>query len=679
MSKRTLLIILIFLVAFGLRCYRLGEIPPGLTHDEANHGREALGILDGVFLFFFPLNYGSEPLYSYTLAGSVLAIGRNLLGLRWVNVVFGLLAIGVTYAWAARAFGRRTALLAAALLAISFWPLASSRQALRAGMLPFFVGMGVWFFWKMVGENGDGGRGTGDGGRGIGRWSIGDWGVVVGFGVSVAVTLHIYLAARVAWLVFPGFLVYLALVHRPVFRRVWKATLAGLALAGLLVVPMFLYLERHPEALTRLEMLDRPLQDLQAGRLGPVVQNAGEALLAFVWPGYGDAFLAYNIPGRPVFDAVTALFFVLGIFVSLWRWRQPAHAFLLIWFGIGIAPSLVTGATANGTRNLAALGAVYLLPAVGFMGLTTSQAIRRLRFKGPVPAGMAVLWLLFAGFTTGRDYFVRWGESAEVRGAYQHTLVEILDYLEAVNDTLDAADTSIVVSSVYPGAAHDPSIGLVLAAEASRPDRWIDARYALLIPPEPGTWLVVPDSTPLHPAFKPLLQPVERVRLRPDDLDPGFTLYARAADPPALWPATENVTFGEAVSLLHAGWLEPSVPAGATAELLMVWRVLDPERVGPVVPPAYTTDVVMFTQLLDGSGNVLAQRDSLEAPSWGWQRGDLVVQVHPVVIPADAGIGLTPAIVGIYDRQSGERLPVVDEDGNVVGTSASVESLKIGD
>lgn len=47
MNKRTLilLLLLILLTGFALRTFQLTNIPPGLTHDEANHGREALGIL----------------------------------------------------------------------------------------------------------------------------------------------------------------------------------------------------------------------------------------------------------------------------------------------------------------------------------------------------------------------------------------------------------------------------------------------------------------------------------------------------------------------------------------------------------------------------------------------------------------------------------------------------------
>ncbi|MGD2077089.1 MAG: phospholipid carrier-dependent glycosyltransferase, partial [Chloroflexota bacterium] len=363
MIKKTVPLILILLLAFGLRTYRLTEVPPGLTHDEANHGRDSINILDGVLLFYFPLNYGSEPLYNYTVAGSMALLGENIFALRYVNVIFGLLAIAAIYRWATWAFGRQTALLAAGLMAVSFWPLATSRQALRAGMLPFLMTAGVIFFWQIYQWAGKKAT-TVDV-----AWGRSHWLALVGFAVCVAATLHTYLAARVLWIVYPLFLFYLALIHRSLFKGIWRQLLAGLLLALVLVIPMFAYVQAHPEADTRLEMLDAPLQSLKSGDILPVFENAGQAFLALIWPGYGDTFLAYNIPGRPVLNLITAVFFLVGLGLALWRWRKPAYAFLLIWIGVGILPSLITGPVANTTRNLGALPALYILPAIGFMGL----------------------------------------------------------------------------------------------------------------------------------------------------------------------------------------------------------------------------------------------------------------------------------------------------------------------
>lgn len=117
--------------------------------------------------------------------------------------------------------------------------------------------------------------------------------------------------------------------------------------------------------------------------------------------------------------------------------------------------------------------------------------------------------------------------------------------------------------------------------------------------------------------------------------------------------------FNGAIELLGARWLQDGVRPGQTAELLTLWRVLDPARAGPVVPPSFTTDAVLFTHVLDGAGGNLTQRDALDAPSWAWQSGDLIAQVHPMTVPAWAAPGQYTTVVGLYDRGSGARLPVI--------------------
>lgn len=658
--KRSWQIILIsaaLLLAFGWRVWLLTELPPGLTHDEANHGREALGILDGIFLFYFPLNYGSEPLYSYVVAGFMGLLGESLFALRFVNVVFGTAVLSVTYRWARQAFNVRVALLTSFLMAVSFWPLATSRQALRAGLLPFFFGLAVLFFWQLYAKPRLSNRQR--------------WGVVIGFGLMVGVTLHIYLAARVAWLLFPLFVGYLLLFHRETGRRIWGETAVGLLLSGLLFLPMLLYLRRNPFALTRLDMLDRPLQELASGNLGPVLSNVSDALLAFVWPGRGDHFLAYNIPGRPVFDGITAVFLIVGLLICLWRWRQPSNAFVLLWFGVGIIPSLLTGATANTTRNMAALAVIHILPALGFVGVVDWLKDQRGGVRRWATA-VAALWLLFVTWQTSQAYFVQWGRLPEVRGAYQQNLVAALDY---AGET--AVDAPLLLSTVYPGPAHDPSISLVLTAQKPLETRWMDARYALVIPPADRVEAFIPQSTAPHPFFATLLAPQETVTLHPNDLDPSFTRYE--VKKPQLLQLIERgsqaANFNDALVLLHAEWLGQAVSPGDTAELLTVWQVHDPLRVGPLVPPSFTTDVTMFAQVLDEGGAPMAQRDALEAPSWGWQSGDVLVQIQPIVVPETAVPGSYTTIVGFYDRSSEVRTSVLDEAGNVVGDFVAVPSL----
>ena len=671
-------LIIILLAAFLLRVHLLTDVPPGLTHDEANHGREAIGILGGNLALFFPLNYGSEPLYSYTVAALMALVGRGLLALRLVTVYFGLLAVSATYLWGRLALGRSTGWLAAALMSVSFWPLASSREALRAGMMPFFSAGAMIFFWLLVQQ----------------AWAPTSraptlrvqktslepardtppaWILVAGLALCLTASLYNYLAARALWLVFPLFLLYLAFAERALLRRLWPAVAAALLISALSVTPMFVYLQRHPEAQTRLQMFGA-LEKLQQGNFGPLLQNASSALLAFVWPGFGDQFLAYNLPGRPVFIPLTAVFFVLGIAVCLWRWRRPRYAFLLIWFLVGVAPSLLTGATANTTRNVGAMPVAFLLPAVGFVALE-----QRLRASGNRPVVrrltplVAGIWLILLVWTTTGDYFVRWARAPEVRAAYQHTLVEQLAYVEA---NTEARRT--VISSVLPGPAHNQSIGLVLLSEA-RLLRWVNAGWALILPQGNGGELLVPAATPLHRAFQAWVEPLETVSLRSDDLDPSFTAY-RLGPVADLPERGDSATFGQtqpALTLLGGRWLTEQVRAGDTTELLQVWRVDEASAVGPLLPGINSTDVVLFTHILDEAGNIVAQQDRLDAPSASWQTGDIVIQVHRLQAPPQMASGIYTAVVGVYDRNSEQPLPVLGEQGRWDATRATVDPLNI--
>ncbi len=668
------MLLFILLVSLTLRTYQLTSIPPGLTHDEANHGREALGILDGVLLFYFPLNYGSEPLYSYTAALSMWLFGEGLFALRLVNVIFGLAAIIMTYLWVAQTFDRKTAVLTAALLAISFWPVASSREALRAGMLPFFTTAAIYCFWRILQTTKIPKRShttaqkDAPSSSPTHHSSFPVW-QTIAFGVSVALTLHIYLASRVAWLMFPLFLVYLLLIHRAHFKQTWKPVLAGLILAGLLVIPMFVYLRLHPEALTRLDMLDGPLAALKSGNILPILKNASEALLAFIWPGYGDKFLAYNIPGRPVLDVVTAVFFIIGLLTTIWRWKQPPYAFLLLWFGIGITPSLITGATANTTRNMAALPATYLLPAIGFWAAASGFTAKFARAKQPIFITAATLWLILVTWTTYEAYFIRWANMPAVRSAYQVNLIDSLNYI-AQHDT----ETPLIISTVYPGPVHDASIAMVMHPASQQAQRWVDARYAMLWPHGAAAHAIIPASTPPNTIFDPWLTPLTTQAMRPTDYDPNYTLYQLT--PPTL-PEQPLVNFGNALELVDIYWTNPTIQPGETTNMVTVWRVLNPAQIGPPHPPSDTPNTVFFTQVLTAEGTILTHRDTLDAPSWDWQTEDILIQIHPLTIPAESQPGSYRTIIGIYDRNTQERVPIFNKNSLPLDTFFDAPPLTI--
>jgi hypothetical protein len=664
----------IVLLGFALRSWQLVAVPPGLTHDEAGHGHDAAHILTGVTPMYFAVGYGREPLFDYLNAALVAGLGVKPLTLRFAALAWGTLALAATYRTTQTLFGRTTAVLAVAFMAASFWPLATSRQALRSAMLPAQMAIAVALFLKLSAARTPTRR----------RWLYG-----LALSLVLAASLYTYIPARVLWLMFPLAALlanakykipnteYPTSNFKPQPSKLKLQTQTplfilhcSLFISFALASPLFLYLARHPDAEQRIGMLSQPLTALQTGDAAPLLTNARETLLALFLPGHGDAFLAYNIPGKPVFDPPTAALALIGLVVALRLAIAHRRAAILpLWLALGIAPALVTGPLAFTTRIIGAQPALYILPALGLSAISSQlsaisrqpSAIGR-RISSLVVRRWSPIVSLFIASTfisTARDYSIVWAQSPDVRAAYQSTLVA----------ALNATHSATEFSTVYPSAPHDPYIAELILPPGT-PTRWADARAALVIPAAPDFQLIVPASTPLHPRFARWLSPVQTVALRSTDLDPAYTVYRFTGAPQPRLPA---VNFNGAVSLVEYYWSAPDYRPGDVAELITVWRVLDPARLGPVHPPAFVTDLNLFTHLLNPDGSIFLQRDSLDAPSWDWQRGDTIIQIHQFALPPDAAPGRYPAEVGLYDRITGDRLPVLDS----AATSALLTPLTI--
>src|SRR5512136_2590960 len=125
--KRWLPILLILLLAALLRFIALPGVPPGLQHDEVFHGHDAVTVLLGYHPLYFTSNAGNEPLFIYLMSATINLLGDNIFGIRLAAVICGLLTVLFTYLWIRRAYNVRTAVIAATLLAVNFWPLLLSR------------------------------------------------------------------------------------------------------------------------------------------------------------------------------------------------------------------------------------------------------------------------------------------------------------------------------------------------------------------------------------------------------------------------------------------------------------------------------------------------------------------------------------------------------------------------
>ena len=81
-------------------------------------------------------------------------------------------------------------------------------------------------------------------------------------------------------------------------------------------------------------------------------------------------------------------------------------------------------------------------------------------------------------------------------------------------------------------------------------------------------------------------------------------------------------------------------------------------------------DYTVFVHLLDAAGNVLAQgaappRAGRYSTHW-WDPGEVVADRHVIPLPADLPPGDFRARIGLYNPNTGERLPLAGDSGDAV-------------
>ncbi len=652
-------LLLILLVAAVLRFAFLNEIPPGLTHDEADHGITALSILEeGTREIYFTIGYGREPLYDYASAVTMALFGVSPFTGRATAVGFSLLMIAAMALWTRRAYDDRIALMTAAGLAVGFWPLMTARQMLRSITLPALFVLALYFFWRGAEKAADDSAETSLSAK------------LIPFllsGLLLGLTFYTYIPARALWVIFPLLLAYWLVVARPSAKRLWPWVLLQLTTMALVAAPLLhtVYLT-HPEAEQRIGDLSAPLTAALNGDVGPLLANVVGGLKLIVLTG--DTAWRYNLPGRPFLMPLMALLFVAGLGVALWQVgkgrnsaeiRQPSASFLaLSWLAVGMLPVLITGPELSTTQAIGVQPVVFLFPALALSALLSLPMGGKK--WGESGWGVALVVGLFAisAVVTVRDYFVRWANAPEVRVQYESTQIAALDYIN--EQSLPA-----VISSITPDRYHSPAVAELVSDD---PDalRWFDARGALLLPDEPQSLLLIPGFTPLDPLLADWLSAEidTRLPLRPTDLDRPIEVYQLTDETRTELQShfsAEIHPFGDAITLHGVALATPQAAPGEDVVVATLWQVHAP-----------LPDATLFTHVQGTDGVPIAQADLLSAPGAMWRAGDWFVQVHRITLPPDSAEGNYPIAVGIYTPTGRLTLP----DGSDLAPVATLEIVQ---
>ncbi len=132
-----------------------------------------------------------------------------------------------------------------------------------------------------------------------------------------------------------------------------------------------------------------------------------------------------------------------------------------------------------------------------------------------------------------------------------------------------------------------------------------------------------------------------------------------------------QLRLGENVTLLGYD-LEPmEVRPDEQLRLTLYWQCLG------LVDTSYT----VFVHLLDEEGNIRGQHDSVPGqgtlPTTGWVEGEVITDEYRIPVHLDAPPGPYTIAVGMYDADTGDRLPVFDAGGSLLGDHVRLAGVSL--
>ena len=656
-------LLLILLVAAGLRLYRLPDLPLGLHYDEAANGILAGEIASGAKLpVFIPSYTGKEVLFFYWTAVWMKLLGVTPLALRLSAALAGLATVAAAY-WAIREllYGYRgvgwVALFGAAFLATSFWHLVLSRYGFRAVTQPLMQALTVAALWRGLRLDRRGGV---------------PWLVLAG--LFCGLTAYTYLAARAFPIPLAAALLTLLIVDRE-HRRVRLGQMAlFIFVAAVTLAPLTRYWWTHPGS-----FMTRTGQ-VAAASWAEVWDGALDCLkMLFI---KGDPYIRFNIPFRPILDPITAALFLMGIVILVWCRKSPvpdfqvraargslalaSRVFLLVYLPTMLLPSaLATGEiTPSNLRAAGLLPFVYVFPALGLsaiqslvsnlIGQRISESASR-RFLVICYLSFVILTLAVLTPITAAAYFGDWAISPALYYAADGDMAAAADYLNGA----DLTGTTPYVASIH---YEHPTLAL-LAEDYGAIHRLTGGR-TVVFPAEGDTLLVFPHSASDDLAWVESVLPADAsvdMGLGPDG-KPAFHVY-RVNSGSASSPARPlDADFSHIVQFLGYDVIGRA-RSGETVELAVWWRVLNE-------PPL--DDYRPIVRLVDPWGNAWGETLPFHYISKEWKPGETVVDHLSIPIAIGTPPGEYALRFGFYSASADRRLGVLDDGGRYAGTTVEL-------
>lgn len=603
-----------------MRWASLGPLSQMLHYDEAWYGADALSLIVHPRLTpFFANNFGRESGWMYWLVPFILAFGASAFALRLAVTCTALLTLAATARLGRELCGPDGGFWGAAALAVFYWHVHISQQALRANFYLFVGTLAAAWLLRAYRTN-----------------SRRHW--VMAGGV-LGLLSYTYFASP-AWSAYFGLLL-LGVALRERQRR--RGVVLALLIAAVLVLPMGLYFLTHTEL-----FLTRPttVSNFTLAQLLANLRRWGAA-----WFQRGDPNAEFNLPGRSILDAITGMLLVLGLLGYALSARGRRAGLLLLGWGIAAwLPSLFSNLAPHFLRASGMTVPLALLWGNGAR-LLAAGGVRLSR--RPVAALLPLLLFIPVGYKTYDDFHHRWIQNPETFILMEQHLNQAINYVRDQRPV----DDYVYFSPFNPG---HPVIVFRREDLTPRPVGAFVSHQCLVIPNHQAVYTSL---TMYEPDFQANLAqwaavtPVYQDATSPDS-KPRYTIFTATPDLQRLQGLTTTlpVRFDKWLEVRLLSALPPTVTPGATITVVLGIQALRPLELYPSI------FVHLYGTLTPYEGGPLwAQGDSQVCSSYPahlWRTDETIVQSFPLTLPADLPPGVYTVAVGSYPYPSGDRLPV---------------------
>jgi hypothetical protein len=346
------------------------------------------------------------------------------------------------------------------------------------------------------------------------------------------------------------------------------------------------------------------------------------------------------------------------------RWAQISYA-----QGRLLFPALAALATLLAGGLLALIPASWQRSAAGVLAIVLAVIAAAAPFAWILPAypppplavaGTEVPHNIDAAFAAGATLLSATLDRVEARAG---DAIEVTLYWRA--DAALAADYSVFVHAVDADgivqAQHDshPGLGSYPTREW-QPGQVIVDHHTLVVPPGAPAPTALRIVAGLYDAATSQRLP----STQGDAVALGEVLVLSDAD--AL-PSATRIDFDGKLALVGFELGTRTLHPGDTLDVTLWWEALAP----------MTQDYVVFVHLLLPPDTVWAQRDQMPqtgaARTSTWQVGDRIEDTYTLALPPEAPPGIYRIEIGVYDKDSFERVPVNFSDQGVVLAQVKVE------